>query len=166
MVSQHPVSTGATQLRNTSWTRTSVETIIGVFWFNGPRAIDETAYTWTTVSAGDRCVYWYGSSPGEWYSGEITYFQHPGPTKDTRLHLFGACHNGSSSWLDVDGVRATGENYPQIPVGFQVGPYGMTGSAIPEPSMATGELLVVSGTMTPVDLSATYNYLKAKWGTP
>ena len=168
MVAQTAYSTDSTHLRTSGWTRSSVETIIGVVWLNGlVENLDGFVPTaWREVSGGERMVYlYYGQT---WYSGWSVSMSAQPPVKlhgDPGAHILGTGHNGASSWIDHDGQRTTGNVITTPPVDLQIGPAGWLGWNFGQPSIAYGELLVFDRTLTTGELSTVYSYLSKKWGT-
>ena len=165
MVTQIPVDTiSDTSMNVAGWTRNTVETIFGVWWYNAPIGLQAERFNHTQISGGDRNVYWYGGDT--WYSGYTTYYPHPrGIPLDTERHILGSQHNGGSSWFDIDGDRGFGTNSTVAPVGFKWG-YGGANLVSGQPTWAAGEIITVNGTLTPAEVEDVYRYLRNKWDIP
>ena len=100
-------------MQATGGTRPAVETVFGVYWFNGAAVTgtSEGIYCHKQVSAGDRSAYWYGSN--SWYSGYNDYFGHSnGQPLNLSRHIIATEHDGESSWFDIDGYRTFGGTTP------------------------------------------------------
>ena len=89
----------------------------------------------------------------------------PGPSADTNLHTVTYVFNGTSSSIAVDnGAPITGSSGTNTMSGtLFVGTDNVSGFYL---TGAICEYLLWARTLTGTEQTNTYNYLKAKWGTP
>jgi len=117
---------------------------------------------------------WYSTSAdyslyfqGDLWAGYYTAFKaNPAVTRNNARHIYGACHNGASSWMSYDGVQVgTGTNKSASETGnFFFLPNGWAGWNTGSPDAAAiGEAIIVDGTVSAEDRTKVYDWLGAQW---